>query len=257
MSLGPGEGAPGPTGASPGPEPPSARWPHVQACLAQPARAQHPRAAVAPAELAPAPRERPARAPGPEDRHVGDGAEGELPGQRGEAVEGQRGGGAAQDRPQVGSMGGGRCTSPGLPGPDPPLSWEGSGHGQATRPRGRPCRGTQAHAQQRLLPGARAQGRGHTACPEAHGLSPLLHRVELMAQSLGALREQERRIKCLESQASTRPSPGTALHTLTPTPESGSGQQGPSLRSPPTDELLHRGPVLRGRRAGPGRRPLE
>lgn len=45
-------GGPGPTGASPGPEPPSARWPHVQACLAHLARAQHPGAAVAPAELA-------------------------------------------------------------------------------------------------------------------------------------------------------------------------------------------------------------
>lgn len=45
-------GGPGPTGASPGPEPPSARWPHVQARLAHLARAQHPGAAVAPAELA-------------------------------------------------------------------------------------------------------------------------------------------------------------------------------------------------------------
>ncbi|XP_033062554.1 transient receptor potential cation channel subfamily M member 5 isoform X2 [Trachypithecus francoisi] len=48
-----------------------------------------------------APGERPARPPGPEGRHLGDSAEGELPEQDGEAEEGQRGGGAAENGQQL------------------------------------------------------------------------------------------------------------------------------------------------------------
>lgn len=60
------------------------------------------------------PRERLAGAPGPEDGHLGGGSEGELPEQAGEAEEGQPGGGAAKNRPQVrrGCEGGPRA--PGL-----------------------------------------------------------------------------------------------------------------------------------------------
>lgn len=56
-------------------------------------------------------RERPAGAPGPEDGDVGGGAEGELPEQAGAEPAGQRGRGAAEDRPQV------RAAGRAVPGP--------------------------------------------------------------------------------------------------------------------------------------------